>query len=387
MIIPGLVPEDDSIVGGIPRLGKIRKGSPKRQNKNGTWIVGTDLDHFRITLEPQYEALAESLVAIYGDKPEYFDPVLLAGSTLSEAIDMAYEEWTASETLMKRCDGEHIHVWYQPDTGYYSPAKLPCAASGPAPCDACRLRVRVNIILPDLMELTGVFGYFTLETGSIKDTTMLIKGLKTIEGLAGTLAGVELVIGRAKTTQSVPKTDKSGERTGERMKINRSLLYISINPEYTKRHILPLMRGEIKPQLPATAAPPAPEVDTAALRASLGAGGSRRLVEPEIAPKPPNEAIEYQPGISPEDAQKLESWSLRYFNLQGSEVLEALDVYEYAGFTHGILEAQALVAAYAAGYDETVLGKITSVNLGLGESQALNLYEVALGVCQEAKEG
>lgn len=247
MPIVGLMPQNENVFAGLPRIAKLRKGAPKEQRtrKDGSTyeVVGKDLDYLRPVFDPEYEHLKSKFTALYGKNPNNMTAFLNADSVV-EAFDFWKEEWTAT-TMLTRCDGMNKHVWFNQKNGRYQTSKVLCDVK----C-GCKAVGRLNLILPDFTMETGVLGYFTIETHSEEDIRTLYARITSIWATFGKLRGVPLVMYRVPRKLSVPEIGQDKERTGKRMNKTMHMLDIRVSPEYTKQHLLAAITSE-RGQLPA----------------------------------------------------------------------------------------------------------------------------------------
>lgn len=258
MPIKGLT-DQQQFGSGWPRIAMLYKGGEKREReKNGRKyeIMGVDLDHFRIEFEPEFEHLRELWVEMYGEKPDSFNRVFLAGSTVEDTFPCWNEEWDSKGTLIHRCDGENQAVWLDKTTGYHCTFKQLCVAKATPPCE-CKETGRLNLILLDFIEASGVLGVVTVTTHSLNDIMTVNRYLTAIYGAYKTLAGVPFVFGRAAREMSTPKTDASGNRTGERVKVSKSLLFLYVEQDFARSELLPALTGALH-----NTAAPAPQLET-----------------------------------------------------------------------------------------------------------------------------
>lgn len=272
----------DQLGSGFDRIGKLYKGAPKEQRtKNGREyeVMGKDLEYFRIEFEPQYEHLRELWEDLYGQEPDEFEGVFLTAATTNEAFQAWKEEYNASATLLHRCDGENQVRWYNADAGISMSAKKMCEVKAGNTC-GCKETGRLDFVFPEFCALAGVLGVISLTTHSVFDIITIHGRLQMLERINGSLLGVPLVFGRSKRQVSAPRTTKDGQRTGERMKVTKSLLYINPTSEFTQRRLMPMLGGALGQE--ETVALPATGTEGKVL--SLGNGGTRRIdtSEPEI---------------------------------------------------------------------------------------------------------
>lgn len=189
MPIKGLT---DSTRPAFPRLGKLRKGAPKIDERR----PGEELDHWRFT-SPRKEIEAAFKDA-YGDDPQEL-LVYLPYAKLDDNFASWKEAWL-SGGLQHRCDGETMQIWLGKD-GKYHQDPQPC----PGGCDEVG---RLEVILPDLFR-AGFVGYITMETHSLHDL-ISIQGtlLATIEARGvEDLRGIGFMMRRVETEISTPGAD------------------------------------------------------------------------------------------------------------------------------------------------------------------------------------
>lgn len=256
---------------GLPRIAKLHKGSKKIERKRADGsiyeTVGKDLDYFRIEFEPEYAYLADDWRAMYGDKPTHFEPVLLNADTMPDALDYWKEEWTAT-TMLRRCDGNKQHIWYDNISGRYEHTPRSCVTQ----C-GCKAIARVNLILPDFITQTGVLGYVVLQTTSEEDIRTLIKRLSAVQVTYGTLRGVPFSFYRRNKDTTAPEMNGKA-RTGKRIKVTRSLIDVAVDPEFTRQRLIGALAG-VQQQLPASRT--SVDISTEDARRMLGSGENRRI--------------------------------------------------------------------------------------------------------------
>lgn len=221
---------DDGVLGNLPRIGKLRKGGEK-----GEKSPGKDLDFFRLTLEPQYESIRHDFEQLYTTTPTEFHNVLLASDSADSAFTYWYETW-AHAKLVRRCDGDEIVGRYIEGSGYDA-THLTCSCN-----DAnreCKQHGYMDIVLPDLCNLTGTWGKITLVTTSLYDVIALRKCMIVAGAFMNQLPNVSFwsvpfTIGRA--PQNVPVTIN-----GKRSIKNMSLIYAHVEPEFNRQVFTPLL--------------------------------------------------------------------------------------------------------------------------------------------------
>lgn len=265
MPIKGLTDQTITIGAGLPVIARLYKGEEKPENANRP---GKDLDYFRVEFEPQFEHLRPDWIDLYGERPREFPRAYFAAPTVDEAFQAWKEEWTAT-VLLHRCDGESQVQWWDTNAGVYFRSKKPCAA----PACACKPTGRLNLILPDLLEATGILGYVALTTHSVNDILTLYRYLSDIQRMYGQITGVPFVFGRAKRVISVPKGKSANGGRSERMRASKSLLYVHVAGDFALERLLPAMAAQVTPTVPE----PRPILNAEDARRLLGAGDQRRI--------------------------------------------------------------------------------------------------------------
>ena len=336
---------------GLPRIATLFKGTKKRERTNAKGekylIMGEDLPYFRVEFEPQFEHLRPLWLELYGEKPDSFYGVFLAGKTTDEAFPCWREEYNSSGTLIHKCDGESQVLFYDRRTGFHCTYKTECAAHFEPPCK-CDDTGRLNLLIPEFIEAAGLLGYVSITTHSLNDILTLTRYLNDIEGMYGTLAGVPFVFGRAARDMSAPKTDTKGVRTGERIKVKKSLLHLYCTEQFTQAVLLPKLAG-------AALALPSGEMEPTALdnvvideseaRKLLGGGGGlRRLGGPTVVSAPQPAAHKW----TVEETTAFFTHARERHHLMQAQALNLLDVDSLVDFEGGPNEAiSALDAAIA----------------------------------------
>src|SRR5574338_382119 len=152
--------DERGTLGNLPRFGKLRKGAEKPDGK-----VGKDLDYFRLTLEPEYEAIIRpAFVELFGEQPTEFHNVLIAADDAASAFDYWYESW-AHARLLNRCDGETVVAGWSDGLQRYDDTPHACTCN---PLDReCKQTGRMDIVIPALCEATGIWGKLTILTSSL----------------------------------------------------------------------------------------------------------------------------------------------------------------------------------------------------------------------------
>lgn len=218
---------------GIPRLGKIRKGDMRPE---GEQRPGKDLQHFRVTFEPQYQDFESIFTSLYGDEPEVFTDAYLLGNDLNSAFPNWYEE-RASNRLVHRCDGQTQYQHHDPDTQRQSFVQIACER----PACACTERGVLRVMLGKFIQSTGIWGYFQLDTGSIYDIIAIHGYLNFVMQWTGHINGIQFTIGRA--MRSIPATVPVKNGGFKKITTEKSLIYLHAAPEFTRTTMLPIFQN------------------------------------------------------------------------------------------------------------------------------------------------
>lgn len=192
-------------------IGVLRKGAEKPERG-----PGKDLDHFRFDTQDK-EAL-ELFKAEYGDKPMAIK-VFLPFRAKEENFEAWKEAYTAS-SLQHRCNGERTVIWQDKAGTYHTKEEEQIDCPG-----ECKQVMRLKVVIPALNRLAFV----TVTSTAINDIMAIDSQLDALMGGPKGLQGIPMVLRRTKRKISTPETTKSGERTGKRLRREKSLL--SIEPE------------------------------------------------------------------------------------------------------------------------------------------------------------
>lgn len=205
----------------FPCIGKLRKGGPKRQGKNGKEIMGVDLNHFRFDTD---DALAmQRFTEAYGEEPDTVTVFLPYVST-AENFSAWQEHWVGGG-LRHRCDGETCVMWLDEKSGTYRTDPIPCPGG-------CKETGRLMVIIPELQR----FAYVSVETHSIWDIITLEENLQAIESLRGSLQGIPFNLKRRPREISTPGPD------GKRVRREKWLLSIEVDPTWAAMQLDAMQR-------------------------------------------------------------------------------------------------------------------------------------------------
>lgn len=202
----------------FPRIGFVRKGSPKREKKRAdgstvtTW--GVDLDHFRFDSDDD-EAMAAFHDA-YGDEPKQIN-VFLPWPDVDQNFQAWKEHYTAG-ALQHRCDGETCVLWLDKKDGTYHTDPIPCPGG-------CKEIGYLSVIIPELKRLAFV----TVLTHSKHDIMELQANLEAYRVMTGQLRGIPFVLRRVEREISM-----FDEKSGKRVRRRKWLMHVETAPRWAK---------------------------------------------------------------------------------------------------------------------------------------------------------
>lgn len=297
----------------MPRLAKLKKGAPKSEKR-----PGQDLDHFRVEFEPQYKYLEPIFNEMYGETPTEFS-VQLYGKTVEDVFSTGYESWNAT-TLLHLCDGETQAQHWDESINRYNREPIACEkiSEDKMACGCSRVG-RLNFIIPEFTDASGIMGKFTIETHSIFDIIKLFNQLMFLEDMFNSLMWMPAIVGRADEQKSYTA------QNGKRGKKSYSLLYI--------KYYVPLLKDYLEPQLPGVnnemlALPQGDDnfdvVETYQDRDALPAS---KQVAKQVTQETSQETSQKQ-GIDPE---KIADWLQSRLNISitSQDVVESFAVYDF----------------------------------------------------------
>lgn len=281
---------------GTPLLGRIYKGDEKRTiTKNGKQIeiVGKDRDNFRVEFEPQFEFLRPKWEEYYCKNgelpgPKEFGWVELCGNDIETTFPSYMEEYKANEKLIHRCTGNEQVKWWSEEAKDHLTGHKACEMkAGEGHSCNCQMTGRLDIILLEFNNFTGVHGHFLVTTHSFHDIVYITGFLRHLKrrGLQS-FESVPFTFGREFRPIPVPITDKSGAKTGERIVKSMSLLYLYLEPEFFKAAFVPEWKARREALLEGLVPLLAEGKEAGGMRKVLGGGGGvRRLGVDEVDPQ------------------------------------------------------------------------------------------------------
>lgn len=175
---------------GLPLAGRVRKGDPIRQSKNGKPMPGLERPFFRIEWNaenPLIDPVRAQAVfdEIYGNEPVKLSPIAFIRDNTETIWGTANELYGRAESgkaIQKiACDGESIYRWRTPENTFSTQAK-PCESDNQRAC-GCQAVGRLFFVLPEFSQAYGVVSEFmlitqgTVDIDQITNTVDLYKNL------------------------------------------------------------------------------------------------------------------------------------------------------------------------------------------------------------------
>lgn len=262
----------DSVQAAFPRIGRLRKGGPKRV-KDGKEYMGADLTYFRFVSDrPEVQA---AFTAAYGDKPALIN-CYLPHAGIEDNFSTWKERWAAGG-LVHRCDGETMVLWLGEDGRHYRT---------PKPCDGgCDEVGRLSLWIPELMR-AGYIGYVTLETHGINDLLSIQASLQAGLETRGNndLRGIEWRLYRIAETISTPLGPNA---PGKRARREKWLVKLEPAPQWVALQIEAARAGAYR----ALPAPRVVDAETGEITVSKAVSPEELALELDGA-EPPIDDIE-----------------------------------------------------------------------------------------------
>ena len=230
--------QEQGFLGNLPRIGVIRKGAEHTDNKQRL----QDLDHFRVVFEDQYTRPENDarpiFINLYGEKPQVLRNAYLAAENANSAFTY-WLEYHNTNTLLKRCDGEEIVLWYDDETHAHSTQRMDCTCDPNPRQRECGYSGKMDIVLPEFNHAFGVSGKFTILTTSEYDcyalrAAMVTQGVRVAQLQKVQFWQIPFEIGRS--PREVRVTTEKG-----RMKKEMWLLYARPMPEFERTVLIPAL--------------------------------------------------------------------------------------------------------------------------------------------------
>jgi hypothetical protein len=240
MPIKGLTCRETRSVGAIAVLGTLRKGAQKKVNQ-----PGADLTYFRFDTDDQ--GLAAIFHRLYGDKPgEGFEngiKFFFPSADFDQNMPTGMAGYKGG-SCMVMCDRESISGertktgdWIQHSAHRRPECRYPACFDGPKGKESCGTSGKLRIVIPEFQR----FGVVEVVVGAINDLEHVSKQVEEIQRRVaehgGDLSKVPLILYRKARGISTPVVDKNYKRTGDRARREKSLIEVSIAPEFFSRSI------------------------------------------------------------------------------------------------------------------------------------------------------
>ena len=199
---------DELAVARFPRLGKLRKGAEKQNNR-----PGKNLDNYFRFTSPN-PAIERAFLAAHGDKPNEIE-VELPYADIEDNFPTWYELWSGGG-LVHRCDSKTMYLW-QDKRGEYQQTAKPCpfadiiGTEERRKAGACVPCGTLNLIIPALLDANYI-GYVTMETHAKGDILAIHSVLLAVANECGEhgLQGVGWTLFRQ--TENISTPGKDGKR-------------------------------------------------------------------------------------------------------------------------------------------------------------------------------
>ena len=199
----------------FPKIGDIRKGAPKPDDKH----LGKDLTYFRAEFGEHEAEAAARFAEVYGAEPREIN-VILPFAEVDANFEAWQEEYTASG-LRHRCDGETCVIW-RDEAGELRHEPKPCPGG-------CTPEGRLKVIIPELRRLAYVVVH-TKSWNDIKELTANLEALSRLRMGKG-VNGIPLVLKRR------PRLIGTPGQNGKRVRREKWLLSIEADPAYVDAEI------------------------------------------------------------------------------------------------------------------------------------------------------
>lgn len=247
MAIKNLTDHKNNPAAGLRRLAIVKKGA-----MDGNRPV--DLDHFRLKwaddeaeeADPDIELVRIAFYELYGVEPTRLENAFILTDDPDNAFFM--EEWLKAGgggKLIRRCDGETQvnHYDFNKKVMLYNP--IPCIQGQEEGCQ-CRAVGRLSFILRDIVQRTGVLGYFQLQLGGKHEIANISAHLSNIKRMVNVpLFMVPFTIFRQDQAVNVPGFIKRVDKSLVHVQANLQALNSAIQIGYGDDHPLELEAGEL----------------------------------------------------------------------------------------------------------------------------------------------
>lgn len=218
----------------LPRLGILRKGAPKPNEKQ----PGRDLgDHFRFECDDPHASA--DFTQAYGDKPNHIR-VMFYYPTAAENFE-TWQEHHSAGALKHRCDGQTCVLSLLPN-GTYSHEHVACPSIALKQQNPnvdkkhlCRPIGRLKVIIPELQRMA----YVLIPTTSINDILELQSNLEAAQALRGDLRGIPFILSRRPRKVSTPT------QGGGRARREKWLLSVEPEPAWVRLQLASMQHAAL----------------------------------------------------------------------------------------------------------------------------------------------
>jgi hypothetical protein len=217
----------------------LRKGAPKGGNR-----PGADLSYFRF--DTPDVGLSNLFKKLYGEEPgkefengiKFFFP----SADFDQNMPTGMAGYKGG-SCMVMCDRESISGertktgdWIQHAAHRRPACRYPACFDGPKGKESCGTSGKLRIVIPEFQR----FGVVEVVIGAINDLEHVSKQIEEIQSRVsehgGDLSKVPLILYRKSRGISTPVV-ANGKRTGDRARREKSLIEVSIAPEFFNRSI------------------------------------------------------------------------------------------------------------------------------------------------------
>lgn len=209
MPIVGLT-KDTKLGTGLPTLGRLRLGGPKREREKGGkkyFIYGEELRWFRRDFSENPQATPEwdeVFDRIYGKQPEIIRGVWFFNDDIEDIFPNWYEDYR-NRTIIRRCDGVTQQKHWEGAAGYsYEP--IPCLMDAEKPCE-CQRKGRLMFYLPEFSAAIGLPGQFIMSMQGKVSIGNVNDALHKYQGDGAPLDKLSFVLQRTPGETTFPTKD------------------------------------------------------------------------------------------------------------------------------------------------------------------------------------
>ena len=223
---------------GMVRLGKIWKGDPrpadgKRPGPERPWYRFAFPEETPEQVEMAQRVLYPAVRKLYGEHPMKIDGVYLIDDEVDQAFATWYEQ-RGQSGMSIRCDGEQ-RIMQRNEAGRmiaferFDQPCPPCLSPDKEKPECGCVRVgRLRFVLQGVLNATGLFGFFEMETHSFNDRAHLHNFLVDLQYRAGRITGIPLMLKRMPREFTV-------QVKGKNSAVTKHMVTITVDPAFVKR--------------------------------------------------------------------------------------------------------------------------------------------------------